>query len=138
MHTLSLHGGSGPAREAPGVVPERFDPDRLTAPHVFDPAETGHDAPDPLGSGDALRSLPRERAAATLEGVETAVGDGVESYTTRKIGHPARTIVPYAEEHDADHVVVGSHGREGLSRPLLGSVAETVVRRSPVSVTIAR
>jgi nucleotide-binding universal stress UspA family protein len=34
--------------------------------------------------------------------------------------------------------VMGSHGREGVSRILLGSVAETIVRRSPVPVTVAR
>jgi nucleotide-binding universal stress UspA family protein len=138
MHILLPYDGSDPAREALSVVLERFDPDRLTALYVFDPAEAGYDAPDPFGSGGELRSLARERAAATLEEVETAVGDGVELHTVQEIGHPARTIVRYAEEHDADHVVIGSHGREGLSRLLLGSVAETVVRRSPVSVTVAR
>jgi nucleotide-binding universal stress UspA family protein len=46
--------------------------------------------------------------------------------------------VDYAAEHDIDHIVVGSHGRTGASRILLGSVAETVARRSPVPVTIVR
>ena len=44
----------------------------------------------------------------------------------------------YAEENDIDHIVVGSHGRGGVSRMLLGSVAETVARRSSVPVTIIR
>jgi nucleotide-binding universal stress UspA family protein len=39
---------------------------------------------------------------------------------------------------DAGHVVVGSHGREGLSRLLLGSLAAKVVRRSPAPVTVVR
>ena len=47
-------------------------------------------------------------------------------------------IVEYVETHDVDHVVIGSHGRKGLSRVLLGSVAELVVRRSPVPVTVVR
>ncbi len=55
-----------------------------------------------------------------------------------EVGRPASTIVEYAEAHDVDLVVVGSHGRTGLSRFLLGSVAEAVATRSPVSVTIIR
>jgi nucleotide-binding universal stress UspA family protein len=55
-----------------------------------------------------------------------------------EIGRPSRAIVEYAEEHDIDHIVMGSHGRSGVTRILLGSVAETVVRRSPVPVTIVR
>jgi nucleotide-binding universal stress UspA family protein len=47
-------------------------------------------------------------------------------------------IVTYADENDVDHVVLGSHGRKGLTRVLLGSVAEAVVRRSPVPVTVVR
>jgi nucleotide-binding universal stress UspA family protein len=60
--------------------------------------------------------------------VETAVG----------FGSPARTILDYVDEHGVDHVVMGSHGRSGISRLLVGSVAETVVRRAPCPVTIVR
>ncbi|MFW6265865.1 MAG: universal stress protein, partial [Halanaeroarchaeum sp.] len=44
----------------------------------------------------------------------------------------------YVEETDVDHVVIGSHGRSGVGRILLGSVAERVVRRSPTPVTVVR
>lgn len=54
------------------------------------------------------------------------------------IGEPSRRIVRYTEENDIDHVVIGSHDRSDLSRLLLGSVAERVVRRSPVPVTVVR
>jgi nucleotide-binding universal stress UspA family protein len=53
-------------------------------------------------------------------------------------GQAANAIVAYAEDHDVDRIVVGSHGRRGLSRFLLGSVAERVARRAPGSVTIVR
>lgn len=53
-------------------------------------------------------------------------------------GRPARGIVAYAEEHDVDQVVIGSHGRDGVTRVLLGSVAERVARRAPCPVTIVR
>lgn len=53
-------------------------------------------------------------------------------------GKPSREIVEFAETADVDAIVMGSHGRDGPARILLGSVAETVVRRAPVPVTVVR
>jgi nucleotide-binding universal stress UspA family protein len=50
----------------------------------------------------------------------------------------AESIVRTALEEDADLIVVGSHGRTGLSRVMLGSVAAKVVTASPVPVLVAR
>ncbi len=75
-----------------------------------------------------------EEMFATVE--ERAAEAGVAVETHSEIGRPTRTITEFAD--DCDHVVVGSHGREGVVRVLLGSVAETVVRRSPVPVTVVR
>ncbi|MBI4592583.1 MAG: universal stress protein [Candidatus Rokubacteria bacterium] len=49
-------------------------------------------------------------------------------------GVPAVQIVRYARRHPIDLIVVGTHGRTGLSRVLLGSVAERVVRTAPCPV----
>ena len=49
-------------------------------------------------------------------------------------GPPAETIVHFAHEHGADLIVMGTHGRTGLSHVLLGSVAEKVVRLAPCPV----
>lgn len=46
------------------------------------------------------------------------------------IGHPADRLVEYAEKHNIDLIVMGTHGRTGLSRLLMGSIAEAVVRRA--------
>ena len=54
------------------------------------------------------------------------------------VGKPAREVVSFAEENDVSEVVVGSHGREGASRVLLGNVAEKIVRRAPVTVIVVR
>jgi Universal stress protein family len=51
-------------------------------------------------------------------------------------GIPARKIDEYARRHRIDLIVMGSHGRTGLSRALLGSVAEAVVRRGPCPVLV--
>ncbi|MFB6135159.1 MAG: universal stress protein [Halobacteriaceae archaeon] len=63
---------------------------------------------------------------------------GVEVETHVREGVPSRAIVRDAEEHDADLVAMGTHGRSGVERFLLGSVAERVVRHSPVPVLTAR
>ena len=47
---------------------------------------------------------------------------------------PAREIANYANEHKVDLLVIGTHGRSGISRMLIGSVAEKVVRLAPCPV----
>jgi nucleotide-binding universal stress UspA family protein len=53
-------------------------------------------------------------------------------------GNPAPTIVEYAERYDHDLIVMPTHGREGISRYLVGSVSEKVVRLSSVPVLTVR
>ncbi|ERH07715.1 MAG: universal stress protein UspA related nucleotide-binding protein, partial [Halonotius sp. J07HN4] len=70
----------------------------------------------------------REQAtAAGVEDVATTVHDD-ESVTGG--------IRSCATEVDADCIVVGTHGRTGLDRYLLGSVAETLIRTSPIPVMV--
>ena len=54
------------------------------------------------------------------------------------MGDPATEIVRIAEEEKAGMIVLGTHGRTGMSRLLMGSVAEGVVRRSPCPVIVYR
>jgi nucleotide-binding universal stress UspA family protein len=54
------------------------------------------------------------------------------------IGTPARSIVDYAGSHDIDLIVMGTHGRGGMSHLLMGSVAERVVRTAPCPVLTVR
>jgi nucleotide-binding universal stress UspA family protein len=65
-----------------------------------------------------------------------AMGYQGEIETITDEGKPKRTIVEHAGDFDA--VVMGSYGREGVGQKLLGSVAETVVRRSSAPVTVVR
>ena len=53
-------------------------------------------------------------------------------------GAPSKVILSYIDEHDVDLVVMGTHGRTGLRRFVLGSVTEHVLRESPVPVLAAR
>ena len=54
------------------------------------------------------------------------------------IGDPAGEIVRIAGEEGVDMIVLGTHGRSGMARMLMGSVAETVVRRAPCAVLVYR
>jgi nucleotide-binding universal stress UspA family protein len=54
------------------------------------------------------------------------------------VGKPAHEIVTRAVDGGFDAIVLGSHGRDGVQRLLLGSVAEKVVRRSPIPVVVVR
>jgi nucleotide-binding universal stress UspA family protein len=61
---------------------------------------------------------------------------GVETIVRQ--GDPRREIVEAAKDWDAGLIVVGSHGRTGFQRLILGSVAEYVVRHAPCSVEVSR
>ena len=53
-------------------------------------------------------------------------------------GDPATAVVQAAEEEGADFIVVGSHGRTGLGRLLMGSVAEAIVRKAQCPVVTVK
>jgi nucleotide-binding universal stress UspA family protein len=53
-------------------------------------------------------------------------------------GDPAAVILRVAEETNCDLIVMGTHGRSGLSHLLMGSVAEVVVRKSTCPVLVAK
>ncbi len=53
-------------------------------------------------------------------------------------GHPESELLSYAESHAIDLVVIGTHGRKGIDRLLIGSVADKVTRSSKVPVLLVR
>lgn len=61
-----------------------------------------------------------------------------EHHLLRGDGSPASQIVDFAEEENADFIVMGSHGRTGIARLLMGSVAEAVLRRAPCPVLVTK
>ena len=76
-------------------------------------------------------AVDRAVADARAAGVEDVVGEVA-------YGSPASTLIDYAEDHDVDLIVMATHGRGGIDRLLLGSVAERLVRSSPTSVLTVR
>ncbi|WP_254525065.1 universal stress protein [Natrinema caseinilyticum] len=108
--------------------------------HVNDPREwSSGDGIDGFFYSEAAFERSQESAESLLEeAAETAREYDTTVTTASEIGMVAESIVEYAEDNDVDLIVLGSHGRRGISRFLLGSVAERVTRRAPGSVTVIR
>jgi nucleotide-binding universal stress UspA family protein len=85
-----------------------------------------------------LPELRREVMAAAKRAItDLAQEHGIQRAILRE-GEPAREIIAAAHEEGASMIVVGTHGRRGLSHLLLGSVAEKVVRSSDIPVVTVR
>ena len=82
------------------------------------------------------RRSEAERAAAAA--VERLKGLGLQAEGQVTEGRPDDAIIKAAEAAGADLIVVGSHGRTGLTKVLLGSVAERVIGHSPCPVLVVR
>lgn len=120
---------------------EEFDDAGIAVLNVVDPIEAGYSS-EATAVGYAEEWFEQAKAdAEDLFGEAQTKADehGIDLETAIEVGRPARTIVDFVDDSaDIDHIVIGSHGRSGVSRILLGSVAESVVRRSSVPVTIVR
>lgn len=115
-------------------VLDEFDDVKLTVLHVVHPRETSH------GEGDVVdhKKVLMGEASSVLERYDV---DRDDVDLERKMGvdrKESRSIVAAVDSLGCDLVAIGSHGREGVSRVLLGSVAENVVRRSSAPVLIVR
>jgi len=106
---------------------------RLLIVHVEEP-------PLAYGGGELYYGLPEpssERILKMLEDVKPA--DPQVPFIHRlTMGDPAGEIVRIAGEEGAEMIVLGTHGRTGVTRLLMGSVAEAIVRRSPCPVLVYR
>ena len=86
----------------------------------------------PIGLADTMDQNPAGEQLSTVLTEEEMAELRPERIVRN--GKPYNEIVRYSQENDIDLIVMGTHGREGVARVLIGSVAETVVRRSPCPV----
>jgi nucleotide-binding universal stress UspA family protein len=87
----------------------------------------------------ALVQTATEAAQAAVKiAAERLTARGVETSTHVVQGHPRSAITEYAKLWGADLIVVGSHGQRAITRFLMGSVAQAVVRSAPCSVEVVR
>lgn len=90
-------------------------------------------------SWEGINDVLRDEGEGALERVrEIASERGVSVEPVLIEGSPSREIARYAEDENCDLIVMGTHGRGGINRLLLGSVAERVVRSSSVPVLTVR
>ncbi len=125
--------GSPQSRHALEYALETFPSATVRVIHVPEVIEF------PFDTGADPYDLALERADDVFDEAQKIAdehGRSVETDTAD--GHPAKAIVAYADDHDVDAIVVGSRGRTGAARLLLGSVAETIVRRANCPVTVVR
>ncbi len=116
---------------------------KITLIHVFDPTPYVPPVAIP-GPSDLLEAAAKE-VRGTIENVlaktrDKVFGDKAESVEIAVSRHHSagEAIADYAKENGVDFICVGSHGRTGLSRMFLGSVAERVVRLAPCAVLVVR
>jgi len=106
---------------------------RLLLVHVEPPmpsfAELGAIPPVPLDRSSLEHQLAQIKTTAPNDPVVVR---------TLLVGDEATEITEFAERNHADLIVMGTHGRTGLGRLLMGSVAETVLRQAPCPVLIVK
>ncbi|MGM0510641.1 MAG: universal stress protein [Thermoplasmatota archaeon] len=96
-----------------------------------------------------FRDVPPDELITTLRGHMEAKGNelldeieeeaeelGVEMEKSIVHGEPTKTIIEESEDHDL--IVIGTHGRSGLSRLLVGSTSETIIRQAKCPVMVVR
>ncbi len=86
--------------------------------------------------GDTYRMLEEEGRQA-MSRVQALAGDVSVEMSVLE-GRPATEIVELAKTKDVDLLVIGTHGKKGLERLLLGSVAEAVIRSAPCKVLVVK
>ncbi|SFR41659.1 universal stress protein [Halogeometricum limi] len=106
--------------------------------HALYVVDSGAYASLEAGADIVLEALEDEGKQAVDHIVEAAEREGVDVTASVQTGTAYQTILDYADEEDCDVVVMGTHGRSGLNRYLLGSVTEKVVRSSDVPVLTVR
>lgn len=98
----------------------------------------GTEQVDRIQQGDfaGMTELREDAEAATGYVTKNAEAHGLSAIEHHAGGQPHRVIAHYAEDHDIDLIVMGSHGRSGVRRALLGSVTERVLRSTHTPVLV--
>lgn len=124
-HALALAGVDEARVHAVSVVDDTADVGRTTPGTV----------PEPAPAIDEIREDLADRASEVTAAIAREAEDaGLEAVSAVRYGHPAEELLAYVDEAEIDLVAMGTQGRTGLNRYLLGSTTERVVRHAPVPV----
>lgn len=123
---------SAPARAALEHALSLFPDDQVTVVHAVDDLAAGYSGRPPASAGE-------DAEPDFFDDVDRIADEYGATVETRVVsGTAAEAILEFAESEGVEQIVMGSKGRSGVSRVLLGSIAEQVARRAPVPVTIVR
>jgi nucleotide-binding universal stress UspA family protein len=90
-------------------------------------------------SPESLESYYREEGARALQGaLERAKSEGLEPIPHIGVGDPAKIVIDYCREKNADEIIMGTHGRGALAGAFLGSVAQKVIHLASVPVVLVK
>lgn len=133
--------GSEPVKKAVDTAIEiaRLGGAKLYAVYVMASGGISLAHPRDVGWDKAMKehlTTEGNEATAYVEAAGKAANIEVESLILE--GNPAHEIIEFAEKNDIDLIVMGTHGRTGVQRFLLGSVAQNVVRHSGKAVLVVR
>ena len=108
--------------------------------HALYVVDTSSFSSIPMDAGwEAMYEILRKEGEKAISEVkERGEASGVEVREVIWEGHPSNEIIDFAENNNADLIVMGTLGKTGLDRFLMGSVAEKVVRGSKVPVLVVR
>jgi nucleotide-binding universal stress UspA family protein len=109
---------------------------QLAFVHVIDPALLV--APEDAFVGGDLAVQAQQDSARLMADFRARLPAGTAAMQFVQKGSPGPEIVKAATQWPADLIVIGSHGRRGLTRAVLGSVAEAVMRHAPCPVLVVR
>lgn len=107
-----------------------------TDPLAFVPFSRPNTAGPPTADRAVIESAQRHREKQIRRLQDMCAGHGVDAKVDEKEGEPRRVILDAAKELNADLIIMGTHGRSGAARMLMGSVAERIVRSSPCPVLV--
>lgn len=133
--------GSEPSWDALEFALREHPDANVTAYYVVDVLATPESTPYgmyPTYSEETLEAEEEHAESLLEEARERAAEYDADIETVYERGFPRDAILDYVEEHPCDQIVMGSHGRTGLKRVVIGSVAEKITRHAPVPVTIVR
>ncbi len=110
----------------------------VTVLHAYEIPVVGFPDGAMIATADVAARIAQTAQDALDRSVATVSGRGAHIDGVLRDGAAAEEIQRVADEIDADLIVIGSHGRRGLARALLGSVAENVVRHAHRPVVTIR
>lgn len=132
-HVLVAFDDSDPARRALEHAFEKFPDADVTVLTVIGEVGSVNDAGDFCRDVDGAFSEEADERLTEAEEIAAEFSKSIQ--TDCVVGPPCEKIPEYAAATNPDHIVMGSHGRTGLSRLILGSVSEMVSREVSTPVT---